>query len=73
MHYLFRNAKWDTRDSTLVKPDQLPKSFLVKNAVSEAEARSSALIHFDAEIDEADVSLITNTDRVDVERIVSNA
>lgn len=74
MHILLRNIKWDSSRTTLTDPETLPKSVLIKNAIDEHEAKSSALIHFDAEVEEATCDVVTEpTGKLDVERVVFNA
>lgn len=72
MHFIVRNIKWGERFNVAHKDQELPSSFLVQNALSNVEAVSSSKIHFDADIVEADVSLITDLSKVRADAVVNN-
>ncbi|UCG53967.1 MAG: hypothetical protein JSV32_04995 [Dehalococcoidia bacterium] len=73
MHFLVRNIKWGERGTVIDKDQKLPHSYLVKNAVSQAEALNTSIIHFDAEVDDAEVVFIADPNKVTtVEAVVNN-
>ena len=72
MHFIVRNILWGERGNVAHKDQELPSSFLVRNALSKVEAVSSSKIHFDAEINEAEVSLVTDLSKVRADAVVNN-
>jgi|2_EtaG_2_1085320.scaffolds.fasta_scaffold18430_1 hypothetical protein len=72
MHFLVRNIQWGQRGSVIRQDQDLPSNFLVLNAQSKIEATSTSQVHFDAEIVEAEVNLITDPYKVSADATVRN-
>tara|TARA_Y100000310_G_scaffold209426_1_gene210066 strand:- start:16439 stop:16660 length:222 start_codon:yes stop_codon:yes gene_type:complete len=72
MHFLVRNIQWGERGSVIRQDQDLPSNFLVLNALNRQEATSTSQLHFDAEIDNAEVNLVTDPHRVSADVIVRN-